>query len=713
MKKLMISFFAFFFLLIISSCDILKPEEVQDDNPSDENAFTIGAEGGNIGIEGLSIVIPSGAFQETVNLKVYKSNIVIPEEKVVTPVYSIEGLPDNYSLPINVTIKLNGAVSNETYLVIQENAFVSSLNITQQSCAFFDATVTGDTIKGQIPANSGSNGNFSSVKFTENKETPTDFFSVNIFGSSNKRAYLTGTNHFKIIYDVSKDNQTDITNLGDYLETAYSKIKDIGFNLGKRTNWPVYVSIAELGNAYGLFTPSHWSINNGYLRFDRNGLSDPELMKTSAIHEFFHLAQYLYDYRGAFRQGSFAPDHYWFNEACSVWSEGLVSSSSYVSSNWLANQMSPFNGLQAGSSGAPEKHGYGMAPFIKYLTDEYGTNILVAIYEKLLTKKHVIDAINNSINYNLFLDCNEFFTKYSEGKIYPDFGIANLSSLVEDKFEINSNSNVSKTFTATYKGLSAKIYQVKLNKDFEEGASLGIGVDQDLCDITVFQYPINPGGNNILAKGSKNCVVPNLKNLRQQNKQLFVMIVNSNYVSNDYAPSSKDIKLTFSVNGKMLINYVLTIDQADFEFVYNDGSPITYEYGVEHLLNFEYYVTPENSSDSVFVASFDITQYSVNYKGNLKITFLNSPRRASYQLDMDVVEYTYYTHHYLVDCEVPFNHHNDNLNMDSYSLWGTDVSSGLINYSYSQDTPSGNIKLIGYNFGNNASLQIEVYFNKL
>ncbi|NOX17218.1 MAG: hypothetical protein GXO87_02930 [Chlorobi bacterium] len=349
---------------------------------------------------------------------------------------------------------------------------------------------------------------------------------------------------------------------------------------------------------------------------------------------------------------------------------------------------------------------------IKYLTDKYGKSILPVVYEKILVERHVIDAINNSINYNLFLDCNDFFKKYSHGEIYPDFGIANLPGLVEDKFEITAGGDASKTFTANYNGLSAKIYQVKLNKDFEDGASLSISIDQDLCDITVFQYPINPGGNNILAQGQKSCVVSNLKELRQQNKQLFVMIVNENYISNNYTPSSKDIKLTLSVNGKMLINYVLKIDQANFEFVYNDGSPSTYEYGVEHLLDFAYYVTPDNLSDSVFVASFDFTNYSVNYKGSLKITFMNYPQRVNYQLDMDVVEYTYYTHHYFVDCEAPFNHHNDNLNMDNYSLSGANVAGGINSYSYSQDTPSGKKKLIGYNFGNNASLQVEVYFNK-
>ncbi|NOX17720.1 MAG: hypothetical protein GXO87_05495 [Chlorobi bacterium] len=711
MKNLLFTALIAFLLILISSCDILKPEDIQDDNPPDANTVSVGVDGGEINVDDFSIVIPPGAFQQTANLKVYQSNVAIPGEDVVTSVYSIEGLPDNYSLPIDVSIKLSNAVSGETYLALQGEAFVPSLNEVDPSYSYFKAAVSGDTIKGQIPAMSGNKTNSSSAKLSDNAKSPAGIFSLHIFGCSNKRTYTTDNNHFKITYDVSKDNPTDITNLGTYLETAYSKIKSIGFDLGKRTNWPVSVSIAVLGNAHGLFTPSRWSKNDGYLRFDRSGLSDQELMKTSAIHEFFHLVQYLYDSRGAFRQGSFAPDHYWFNEACSVWSEKLVASADYVSSNWLANQLRPFNGLQAGASDNPEKHGYGMASFIEYLTNDYGKSVLVDIYEKILAQRHVIDAINNSVNYNLYLDCGRFFKRYSQGLVFPDFGPGNLSQIVEDEFDITSAGDTLKTFTANYKDLSAKVYLVKLqNPDFQTDDSLEISIDQNLCNITVFKYP-SPGNVSVIAEGEKSCVIPDIKGLRDQHKQLYVMVTNSNFISNNYQPSNLDIKLTMRVKSskKISVDVIINIDGATYkEKVNNDNWVI--------LNNEEFIFTPSAGVhgpkigtliNNTFTSPLDDVYNPLNVESSyIKITFLENPKRINLEAELIIN-----------DATTGIKEHrkftiNGILEQDTGRYWeyGNTLSRAIIIDDYERHDIGGDYysEFVSLNAGTNSKVEVKI-----
>jgi len=541
-------------ILILSSCDIVDAiADVfngEDDDITDVliNSTTIGTDGGIINADELTLTIPADAFSQAVDINIYESSVDDGSiDDIATKVYKIEGLPDQYSKPIDVRIKHNGNISEQSYLILQEETFISSLDSIIASKIYFDAVISGDSIKSQLPA---ITTNLEKI-FLANFEmtTQNDGSSVFICGQSNKEDYTTINNHFKIIYHNDKVDATDVILLGQYLEDAYSKIKHIGFIYTKRDKWPMKVIIEDLADdEHGLHTPTYWGLNSYYLRFNRKSLSNQTAMKTTAIHEFFHFVQYFFDNRSNWDKRRNAPDHYWFNEACSVYSEGLVMGPDYISNIRTAHGMQPFYGLQAGSVGNAQNHGYGMSAYVHYLVKQHGQSILVDIYKSIEAGKHVVNAIDLSLNGNLFLDYNEFLKQYAQGAVYSDFGTTSLIGIADGTFDINSNTDILKTFTANYKEFSARFYIVQLgNPNFKDDTSLEISIDQDLCDITVFQFP-TVGTDNVLAQGLKSCVVSDLKGLKQQNKRLLVMVTNGDCIKiPEYSPSNLNINVKMEV----------------------------------------------------------------------------------------------------------------------------------------------------------------------
>jgi hypothetical protein len=303
----------------------------------------------------------------------------------------------------------------------------------------------------------------------------------------------------------------------------------------------------------------------------------------------------------------------------------------------------PFTGLHAGSVGDATQHGYGMSAFVKYIVKKYSQSILVNIYQKILDGRHVFDAINNSINYNLFMDYNPFLQQYAQGQIYSDLSQDILVNMRDDTFQIETDKDTLKTFTANYKELSAKLYLVRLDyQSFKDDATLEISIDQDLCDITVFQYPKTGGAVSILAKDQKSCVVSDLKGL-QKEKHLIVMVTNSNYTSNNYAPSNKNINVTIKVkntkivgvNVEIFIDNIKNNEYNDVDGWYTDNNAYFSGQFSSGIYGSGSDLGSGSINNNVYSGTFDNhrpDEWSVS--GNMKITFLEDPRRIDVNIDI-------------------------------------------------------------------------------
>ncbi len=272
--------------------------------------------------------------------------------------------------------------------------------------------------------------------------------------------------------------------------------------------------------------------------------------------------------------------------------------------------------------------------------------LLLNIYEKILAGRLVVDAINNSINYNLFLDYNTFLQQYAQGKIYSDLGYDHILAVREGMFRIQTEADTAKSFSNNYKDLSAKIFLVRLdNQNFQDDASLNLSIDQDLCDITVFGYPRSGGKLTIISQGNKNCTVTGLKKLVLEGKYLIVMVTNSNYISNNYVASSKDITLKMAVNNKSLIGIEVYVVINDMDIRWknpnNGQADWVYNYGVPYSFDFSsgvFGIAPDigswSFSGNVFTGTLDNTHPDeYTQTGYMKIIFSDNPKRVSIDID--------------------------------------------------------------------------------
>ncbi len=363
----LVFFIALLVIFLTSGCDINDILNDEDNNTVDEKAVEIDAKGGTITNKDLTITIPAGAFLESANITVSVFPTNNSSQDIVTETYSIEGLPDNINKPIKIELKYSGNLKEENFLVIQEPVFIESLDTVVEESNYQAATIQNGSLVGEFSKMNISPNKTIGKRSYNNSVLGNSIF--RIFGISNQKSYVTANNHFIIIYNASKDNLGSISNLGQYLEDAYSKIESLGFSFSKRTSWPIKVQIEDLAsNVYGYHCTSLWGINSYYLKFNRINLNSSTKLKTTAIHEFFHFAQYVYDSRNVYSRAKFKSNQHWFNEACSVWSEELVAGSGYISDVRTSNTLTkPFEGLHTGSIGDATYHGYGMAAFVKYI----------------------------------------------------------------------------------------------------------------------------------------------------------------------------------------------------------------------------------------------------------------------------------------------------------------------------------------------------------
>ncbi len=549
MKKLTTVLFLGILVLMVG-CSKKKsttPEEVGDYTL--QASETIGSEGGDLTVDDFSLTVPPGSFASDVELKLYASSEDRPfGDNGVSRTFRLEGFPDEYSQPLEVRIKYEGTLSEESFITIGEEVFISSTDSVKTTYDLFAATDSSDYLICALPVPEESPTLGKNLNTSAKVSSGGGFLSF--LGITSYSRYTSGGGHFQIRYPAGSVLPSDMTALGQYLEEAYTKFQNMGFSYGDRTSWPVEVVVKDLGpEAYGYHCPSILGDNHAYLKFNKDKLSELSEIRVTAGHEFFHLVQYLYDSRNRYSKAKFEPTHQWLNEACAVWSEEKFSDqSNYVSPVRAGHEMAPFNGMQAGAQTEASYHGYGMSVFIKYLVKEYGEGILVSIYQNIGKGYHPVQAINASIGHQLVLRWESFLREYVLGNIYnvdPSIFTSNRSGL----FRIQSDSDTLETFTASYPDLSAKLFMIRLDyPDIDESAVIDFKVDKSLSNITVFKFKFGSPTEYLAYSATGSVTIPDVKALTDEDWHLFVMVTNLDFT--EPYTNSKDISLEVKVTPK-------------------------------------------------------------------------------------------------------------------------------------------------------------------
>jgi hypothetical protein len=532
---------------------------------------TIGSEGGSIGTDDVTITIPAGAFQSNAELQLLKSGEENTfDNNAVSDIFIIDGLPTEFNNPIEVKIKYNGTITDSAFVAFGEDVFVKSLDTNKTCYSLLSAKDSSGYLIASIPAlSSEKNSNF----LASNKD---DNLALNLVAVCGYATYVSQQGHFKINFPASVLTQT--YDLADYLENAYSKFLSIGFSYGRRTKWPVEVTVKRLkSSVFGYTTNSAWGDNYGYMEFNFDKMDDAADMKVTAGHEFFHLIQAFYDNRNRYYKAKYKGPNFWLYEASSVWSEEFFSGSgpNYVSPVFADNAMDILQGAKTGDADKAdaEAYGYGMAGFIKYFTKTEGVNALADVYENLYNNYKPFQALsrelplNISYSWHLFLQDYFTFSLYKGGNFTPVVLLSQANDL-RHKFEIKNSGDTEKTFNVKLSDLSAAIFSVQ-NRYAGLKDDAQIVFDCNGAGIQLFK--VNGEESIFLQNGTDVLTLEGFKKIADDGYQVIAVAYNDDCTSPYTNEKSLEMKIQVINNTSMTFNYLnfLIKGQGYFEVVEN------------------------------------------------------------------------------------------------------------------------------------------------
>ncbi|MGE5797713.1 MAG: hypothetical protein ACM34N_13085 [Ignavibacteria bacterium] len=526
----LILFFSFLTFISCSENNPTEPEKTLDEYTLISSG-TIGPNGGEITADELTINIPSSSFSSATEIKIYSSQTEKPfGENQISKTYKIDNLPSDYIKAIEIALKYsNGSTADKHFLVLGQETFTEGKIITTYSHIY--STDTNNVLTCCIP-----------VPQQENVigKTSADNQQSLIILSVNSLYYLSPGNHFAITSPINAEANS-IIRLGDYLEEAYQKVLDLGFNYDERTNWPVEILIKDLGPETDAYTSCSWFGNNyGYIEFNTQLLNDLAKLRVTAGHEFFHLIQYLYDTRSGITKSGWASMHHWVNEAAAAWFEEKFSEIPGYTSDAILE--APYYSLDGMQVSPYDNNGklvenfysfcYGRAPIIKYLVNKYGEEIIIKIFNDIKNGKHPVEAVCQHHPKDWWED---FLKELILGNVYAhipgDTWV--LPGGRSDRFQVNSGSDTSHIFAQLYKDLSAKISYIQLsfpevNSDAKAVFKIS-GAENRF--ISLFNYNTSSKIIEFISSNKNEIVVSDIKTMTQNNQSLIALVSNNIYTT--------------------------------------------------------------------------------------------------------------------------------------------------------------------------------------
>lgn len=527
-------------LLSLAACkdkSSSEPEETENPPLASEQ---IDMNGGGVEYEDLVVNVPAGSFAGSSEIKILKDESINPGiQNIYSEVYVIDGIPENYSLPIEVKLNSSAVFEGEPVVVVGEEVFSRKEGTSEFSYNLLDAVEEAGAVIAQLPV--PDNGLFKS------SNTLQEEIRIAVMVAARVTTYTTPQGHFKIDVEGTSISINALEALGNYLEEAYNYYQTIGFSYSARTNWPMSVTVTSSQTNYGEYSNSRWGDNYGYIEFRPtdvvNAESDPEVRRTAG-HEFFHFVQSLYDPRNRFSKATGNYDWYWFDEACGTWSEEKFSDETpYQSNNFKLNTGVVLNGLQKGAEIDGRKHGYGMTSLIKYLTVQFEEEVLFDIYTKILAGKSALDAIFEE-TYEPKELVPQFFMAMVLGNIY-NVGQGFWRSNFNEEFTISTLDDVPKTYTHSYPDFGAKTFKVPINYPGARSSQI-LNAEASNPDSYIIAMKSFGGGQwQMVQNGFGNISIPDVKSLNDDNAEMFFIVVNLD-AGGDYK-GNDDISLTINV----------------------------------------------------------------------------------------------------------------------------------------------------------------------
>ncbi len=609
------------FLILFSACSKNPVDDKGDENTPEVPLTTIGPGGGTFSYGDFSLTVPPGAFSTNVTLEVDTIDINPFKENSTTRAIHLKGIPVDYSQPLKISLKYNGTHTENSYIAVGKEVFVTSLNKTETVYNLFPSTESSGRLECELPVlqdDLNKNGLNRTAGISER-------IWLVLTGITNYKAYITQEGHFEVDYPFASVPYPYVQELGKSLEQAYDLFQEMGFSYEKRKKWPVMVTVMALGEkTYGDYSSSIFGDDFGDIRFSTTKMREPDAIRVTAGHEFFHLVQALYDPRqGDFEKAKFSSSYLWLKEAASVWCEELFSNETdYCSAARTGNEDAPLYGAQYGAFRGAALHGYGMSALIKYLVDEYSGNnrLLVSIFQNIMEGQENVEAILNAIGNPDPEWWENFFRQYVLEEIYKDVDPMWWAGSFKGEFQINSEADSAKTFTDIYPDLSGKIYRIRLNYSISKLKFTVSGTDHK---VTLFKYKRENQVNYIeyldTSIGSE-LTISDVNMLKDDNWHILILVTNCECRPPFYILES-EIDLKIEVENKEKVPYQKIWFKYYFKGKYMDGGVLKTR-GFSILFHNRHFT---DISDNTYTVSYADTAAAYGHRrvGNVIVT-LNS-----------------------------------------------------------------------------------------
>ncbi len=346
------------------------------------------AAGGLLEAEGLRITAPAGAFAEPATLSVSQSSPY--EEDAVTAHYIIRGLPPEHGpLTLELPLLEKTFEYDRVQAIVGTPGYQESLRKTVLDRTPMPATIENGKVRFELAATGLAE------EKRAKQDTPSNWTYVFSWGRI-EEGYLD-TAHFRLqpANNIAQSKEfllryrPRIEVLGEYLENAYDILTGtgegrLGLAFPGRTPGPIVVNVAwwMWDPNHGYAVRSRWGRNSDYMDFNMYSVADAKneaMLRAVAIHELFHIVQY--NYAPATER---AGDQGWMYDACSTWSEWLVTDNSHYPELLEGNEgRLPLNGLLDATNTetlnnnqqrSADYHGYVASLFIRYMAEAHGNN---------------------------------------------------------------------------------------------------------------------------------------------------------------------------------------------------------------------------------------------------------------------------------------------------------------------------------------------------
>ena len=184
-----------FFLFTCQKEEPIPTEELEKNNIT---KATIGSSGGLLQTEYLSVSIPAGAFLDTEELNLVElSDTGVFGDNSRSIRYKIEGLPETYDKSIKICIGYQGALSEETFVMIGTEAINPESGEEEVFYDFLSAVDSSGFLICYIPGIDDDQGDGSLAKATD-AESGKKWISIEVISDYFSNFYSWGEIKYKI-----------------------------------------------------------------------------------------------------------------------------------------------------------------------------------------------------------------------------------------------------------------------------------------------------------------------------------------------------------------------------------------------------------------------------------------------------------------------------------------------------------------------------------